>query len=484
MGTTKQISKQISRNALFLTLAIGASRLGRLVLVWYIGRRMGAAALGEYGIILTFSSMFQAFGVQGLNPLVMREVAQGRRQFGRFLSNISIISALIALVFVLAMDGVALLLGYPPSTLAGIVVMGVSVVPGTVAKTLEAAIKAREKMGYVALGTLAQSIAVVGLAMLLLHHGYGLLGVFWIFVIGELLLAGAYLLIIDRTIERVRPRVDWGTWRELAGTISTFFGASMAGIGLRRLDVVILSKLRDSTAVGLYTAPFKLVDALMGLRPAIGQAMLPSMARFSGDQRDSLRLITLRSVKFFNVFLLPVALCVTLVSRDVFLRYYSAEFAASGLLLQVLVWSVIPFYVFGVLRNAIIVEGHEKVALRIAVTNLAVSLVLNLVLVPYLGPLGTAISMLVTTVAQAVQAFLFTHRRLMRLDVGRTVVRPCLAMCTVGGLAWLALRWGWSHTAVLPSALVTYAILIFLFRVLSAEEVSFLMRIPRQLGRT
>jgi O-antigen/teichoic acid export membrane protein len=315
--------------------------------------------------------------------------------------------------------------------------------------------------------------------MFVLHHGYGLLGVFWIFVVGELLLAGAYLLVIDRTIERVHPRFDSGTWRELGGTISTFFGASMAGIGLRRLDVVILSKLRDSTAVGLYTAPFKLVDALMGL-----QAMLPSMARFSSDQRDSLRLMTLRSVKFFTVFLLPVALCVTLVSRDVFARYYSAEFEASGLLLQVLVWSVIPFFVFGVLRNAIIVEGHEKVALRIAVTNLAVSLVLNLVLVPYLGPLGTAISMLVTTFTQAVQAFLFTHRRLMRLDVARTVARPCLAMCIVGGLAWLALRWGWSHTAVLPSALVAYWILIVLFRVLSADEVSFLARIPRQLGRS
>ena len=480
MGTTKQISK----NALFLTLATGASRLGRLALVWYIGSRMGAAVLGEYGIIMTFTSMFQAFGVQGLTPLVMREVAQGKRQFGRFLSNISIISALIALVFILAMDGMALVLRYPHSTLAGIVVMGVSVVPGTVARTLEAAIKAKEKMGYVALGTLAQSIAVVGPAMILLHDGHGLLAVFWTFVVGELFLAGAYLLVIDRTIERVHPRFDSGTWRELGSTISTFFGASMAGIGLRRLDVVILSKLRDSTAVGLYTAPFKLVDALMGLRPAIGQAMLPSMARYSGGQRDNLRLIALSSVKFFTVFLLPVALCVTMVSRDVFSRYYSPEFAASGVVLQVLVWSVIPFFVFGVLRNAIIVQGHEKVAMRIAVTNLAVNIVLNLVLVPYLGPLGTAISMLVTTVTQTVQAIAFVHRRLMRLDIGRTIVRPCLAMCIAGGLAWLALRSGWSLTAVLPSALVAYGILIVLFKVLSADEVSFLVRIPQQLGRS
>ena len=479
MGT----AKRISRNALFLTLATGLGRLGRLAVVWYIGRHMGAAALGEYGIIMTFASMFQAFGVQGLNPLVMREVARARREVGSFLSNIAAISVLMALAFVLVMDAIAWGLHYPSSTMLGIVVMGISIVPGTVARTLEAAIKAGEKMEYVALWTLLQGIVVVALAMLALDRGWGLMGVFWSFVVGELLLACVYVMTVNRTIGRIRFRLDWAAWRELRGTVGTFFGTSMAGIGLRRLDVVVLSKLCDATAVGLYTAPFKLVDALMALRPAIGQAMFPSMARFSEDDRGNLRLITVRSVKFLTVLLLPVALCVTIVARDAFTLYYSPEFAVSGLILQVLVWSLVPFYIQGVLNNAIIVEGGEKMTLRIAVISLVLNIALSFLLVPHLGALGTALAMVFTTLVRALQSLLFANRSLFRFDIGRTFAKPCLATCLAGGVACLLIQVHWSLIAVLPVTLALYAILVIVLGVLSPDEIGLLKRIPRELGR-
>ena len=96
--------RRLAKNTAFLAFAIAMTRLARLIIIWYIGRYLGADALGEYSTVMAFAAMFQAFAVQSLGQLVIRDIAQGRFDVGQYFGSVTLMSLLISVVLVVMMN--------------------------------------------------------------------------------------------------------------------------------------------------------------------------------------------------------------------------------------------------------------------------------------------------------------------------------------------------------------------------------------------
>jgi O-antigen/teichoic acid export membrane protein len=424
---------------------------------------------------MAFAAMFQAFAVQSLAQLVIRDVAQEKQDVGVYFSNVAIISLLISVALILVMDVSAAALQYPGSTLRGIIIMGISILPATIARTTEALLKAIDRMEYVALGSLGWTAVVAFLGLFLAGQGAGLEAVFWVFVAGELLLAAVYLVIANRLFGRIRFRPSLEFSRGLFGSVGVFFFISLLSRALRRLDVIMLSKLTDAAAVGFYTAAFKLVELFIAFRPAFVQAMFPSMARASERAWNDSAWITEKAAKFFFVVLVAVALVLSISAEEIVLTLYTPEYAPSVRVLQVLVWSLPAYYALGIVNGAMIAHHHERGVVGIAAVSLVLNLVLNWLLIPSQGPLGAAVAMLVSTAVGMIQSLVYIWTRLGRMDLMRAFIKPSFAAAVAGGLAFL-LR---NQNAYLAGVLAcgTYLILVVVTRTFSREELAVMKRL-------
>src|SRR3989344_2833059 len=85
--TTKQI---IFKNAFWIALATGISKLLKLALIIYIARALGATEYGKFTFALAFISLFVVFQNLGLPNIITREFAREKDKEEEFYSLLSL----------------------------------------------------------------------------------------------------------------------------------------------------------------------------------------------------------------------------------------------------------------------------------------------------------------------------------------------------------------------------------------------------------
>jgi len=202
-----------------------------------------------------------------------------------------------------------------------------------------------------------------------------------------------------------------------------------AGITLlMNVDTILLKRITsDDQVVGYYTAASSFSKIIYFISVALISVITPVISKkYHGGDKLAANALFLKGIDFFMLVLAPVFIILAASGRHLFALLYSKTYEAAGGAFAVLVPAIFLLSVVVYLNTVVHAVSTVKNA-AISFALLGVNVVLNILLVPILGALGTGLSLLVPSMLGCM-AMMGPVQRVMgiKVEVMRMYRHTCL----------------------------------------------------------
>ena len=494
-GVVAAVPSRVGRNIAFL--AGGQVVTWGLSLLWtvFVPRALGPHGIGELTVAYAITGLVSVVVSLGIGTLMVKEIA---RDHGRAPSLVGT-ALLIRVGFVapsLLAVGLYVYLGHFHGEQALVIwIATATMVLALFTGPFQAAFQAIERMEYLAYADVLSKAVVTVLSIGLVLVGFGVVAVMVLAFVttGVIMILNAYW---SRSSFGVDWRLDRRQVRFLVVESLPYWTTGLVLTAYMWIDSVMLSVMSTDVVVGWYAVPTKLFSTLLFLPVILATAWLPRLSAAFRDGADALRRTGRPALELVLVVGLPIAIGTALVAKPLIRDLYGPAFAPSVTVLVLLAFTLPPTY-FNIVVNQILVASNRQIAwTKVMVAASISNPILNLFLIRYFqahqhnGAVGAAISLLVTEIGMALAGLVL----LPPLLDSRSSIRLLRAVVATLGMAivvWLVAR----HFGLLlqvASGAGTFAVLVLLLRVLSAEELEMVnavlgrvgAKLKRQAGRS
>jgi O-antigen/teichoic acid export membrane protein len=339
-----------------------------------------------------------------------------------------------------------------------------------ISSSLTAVYQGMERVFHSAMGTMIEKALVAVIALILLGSGFGIVAIAAAFVAGSIV-GTIWKAAFLRTVTPIRASVDLVTVRKLVMGALPFFLYWALGAVYYRIDVVLLSKLTDATAVGWYGAAYRLFDTLVFLPGIVSTVvMFPILARLAAASHPDLRVALAKGLEVMVVLGAPICTGLFVLAEPIIRFIYGKpEFLPAVPALQLLAVGLFFLYVNSVLGVALVSLNQERKMTVIAAVATVVNLGLNWLFIPHFQHLAAA------SVTTATEMLIFGY-------LCWCVPRGMLSWTTAivlgkAGVAVIAMTLvlealaGQSVLLLVPVGAVAYCVSGFLWQIVPPEDI-------------
>ena len=476
--------RSIARNAATLLGSQTFTWVLATVMLSLLPRFLGPVGAGRLRIAGSLWAMVSVLAAFGTSTFITVEVAK-RRDITTALirsTNKLRLAAFAALCPFVALF--VWLAGYDRSTVIIAGVYGVSACIGLLSATYASALLGLQEMGQTARVEIVTKFLVTAATAVLLVAGGGAyeLVVLWTF------LAGFGWAMTVRALHRVVPEgqaVTTFVGKHLVRSSLPFLLAEGSLVIYQQIDTVVMSLLVDKEAIGWYAAADVLFGSLLFVPVILMTAMFPAMAeKFQRDPEEVGRMLH-RTFHSLLLIAVPIGIGTIVVSESFVRLIYGSKFAPSAQVLQIYGVVTILSCMTILLGRYALATDHVRFWTMLMVLAIAVSIPLDLVLVPWTdrrygnGAMGGALAYVVTeTLMLTVGIIKLAPRLLDRASLGR------LLRCGLAGGAMLVAAWPLrAHFFLIPGsvAIFAYAAVILVLRTINDDERQLIQRVTNAL---
>lgn len=492
---TPQSGDTISRNTLAAFAAQMTTAAFTAGLTIYLTRALGPAGFGVFALALSVTGLVQRPAGAGTTQAAARYMAERHGDstgvagvFGLAL-RIRLVTATLVGIGLFALAGpIADLYDAPDlaGPLRGVALAFVGQSLFDFFRTAFVALR-RASVGFVSV--LSESSMETAATVALVVAGGGATGASLGRAAGYAFGAVIGLVMLTRVLGRsplLRPPPSPVPRREFAGYAGAMLVVATVTSLFQRLATLLLGALLNVTAVGIYSAPLRLMAFLAYPGLAVAQGVAPRQARHP-DQPT--KVVALGRALGYVLILHAVMVAFLAVWAGPLVELVlGSEFAESAEVLRALAPFIYLNGVAPILFSSLGYAGMGSRRIPIVVTALLVAAGLYLVLIPAWGVVGAAVA---TDVGYAVTVVghLWLVQRFIGLPLrrlGMTVLRSLLAagatvlaLLAIGNNDLSVLQWA----AGLLVGTAAFVAVLLLTRELTPSEIRSLFRVPTRALR-
>jgi len=456
------------RNTFYTSLAQGWQMLMALLLFKLAATFLQGPGFGKYSVATTIMYFVLMFDDLGLSTLTTREIARDKNKAQRFLGvvlGLKTVLILISLLFVFLFTS---LTHYDPETDAAIWIFTFCGLAYSFAFQGYAVFRAYERMELETAITVLEKTVSTVFGILVLALGMGIIAFSWMFALASLVALTASMWILQKRFLRLRPVFHMGEFRKALSSSIAFGIAMFITFTYDRVDILLLSTMKDMGAAGLYGAAHKLLS-FTGLVPTIfATAFFPKFSIHANDPQELSRIFT-TGFKYLMMLAVPMIPAVFILSKPLMLFFSTAEFLeASGALCIMAVTSGILFInIF--LASLYGATNHQKRILVFEVVGLCMNVAGNWMLIPRYSYMGSAVATVITEGIVVVLAMTWSLKHIAKITEYSFWGKIVLA---TGGMSIFLLffRNGYLPGNVAGGAAV-YFFLLFVTRAVDAQQL-------------
>jgi len=392
----------LSRNTLILLISnVGSAALSFLLTI-IIGRALGEQGLGIYATALAWVLPLSLVAEGGIGTLITRDVAQDPKAGEAYLRATTTARLWIGGALVVLLVIIAPLLSDDLTVVQGLQLSAPLIIILPFFGVFTALFRARQAMWpipWLNIGMLAAQIVLTGLVLV---NGGDVIAALVVNVVSSAgQLAAAWL------IYRWRFSIGVGTQRAVSLQTSVLLRRALpfaiAGILAAvqvRVSIILLERLASTGDAGYYAAANRFVEAGRMIPNAYFGALLPTLASLAAYRSEMARTFA-RTMWGLSAFGVLMGAGITLLAPPIVRLTFGAEFAPAVLVLQILMWSLLP----GLLRAGRTLYwyalGQESFVNVVTGAALILQVALGFWLIPHYGAAGAAAGAIV------VEAFAF-----------------------------------------------------------------------------
>ncbi len=442
-----------------------------LLIIVMIARILGVERLGEYTFITTLFMIFQVVGSMSFNFLLTREMAKANSKVAEIYGSSAFLGIILSIIFIVISGGAVSVLDYSPDVITANWILCLGLLPCFWMSINEAVFMAEQRNEVITLVTLMENLIRVGLCVAAILMGYGLVALAIILSLSRVFAAFAGYAMLKKKQLLSLVKVDLSIALELVRHVPSFIVIYSLAIVFLSTDVLMLSKMKSSYEVGIYSSAIKVANFFKIFPDSVMVVLYPLLSEAFQNDRGMFQILSARSLQYIVILLLPLALLVTILAGQIIPLLFSAEYAAGVSTLQILAWTMVASAGHSLLGNTLMAAGYQNKILKIMIVATLMNICLNVLFIPKYSYNGAAMATLVSSCFLVILCFYNVAKHLCKINLKDVLLKPFLCIGITGVLAWYI-----NNTAVILAVLVVlciYPLALWLSGALKKDDVDF-----------
>lgn len=403
------------------------SRMFLFFFIMYTARYLGAENFGVLSFAIAFTGIFGVFCDIGMNTLTTREVARNESLALKYFENITLIKVIFSIAMVVIIVLALKVLTIPKQTFVVVLIITLSIIFSSFTGLFNSIFQAAEKMEYISVGQILNSIFMLIGALFAIKQKLDVVSFAYIYVIVNGIILAYSSVICFKKFFIPRIRIDLKFWTYVIRSALPFGLSSLFIIIYFQIDSIMLALMKDNSAVGFYSAAYKLLTVLIFIPSAVTSSLYPVFSKLHLTSKNSLIRYYKVSLKLMLIISIPISIGTTLLAEEIITWIYGNSYIQSVYALKILIWATIPIFtghVFGTILNSINKQASHT---KITIWGTIVNLVLNFILIPKFSYIGAGVATVITEMM--VQTLLYYNicKYLSKVEMKKMVLIPFIS---------------------------------------------------------
>lgn len=418
--------QRIAKNTFFLTFMNIIVLLLGVIFNVVIARYFGDVDFGKYTFSISFAALFAIVINWGLNQLSIREIAREKSNANSHLVNALLIKFCLSIIYLSIICVTTNLIGYSNDTKNLVYIFALYTILLSFGDSYKAIFHAFEKMQYSSVLKIIEKLLIVVLGLLLLYLGFDLEKIIMVYLFaGSLSLILGHVITIKKFIN-LKVDIDFDLCKKLiVAAIPIGFFAMFLAIN-NKVDIVMLSIIKNNSTVGWYGAANTLILALYFIPTSFVNSIFPFFSKIDSNSNNSLKTAYEISLKYLLIIAVPIVFGTIGLASKIILLTYGIQYVNSILALQILIVSIIPIFIHNLIGTLILAINKERKAVLMWAVCALTNVVLNVFLIPNYGHIGAAITTVISETILCAQFFYFISNNFHRISLHKFFIKPML----------------------------------------------------------
>lgn len=419
----------LARNAGYAFAGEIAHKACLLIYGLVIPRYLGPEDYGVYGYALAFVGILKVFIDLGTGTMSVREIARDNSVSSKLMPQLlgmKFTLGVIMFLLVLAISSVAES-GKSASALR-LLSMTLFLEQGAVYIQL---FRALEKMKFYFYGQAVYNILLVISLPFIIIFNLGLEGIIYLQLVSYVIGTFYLFRLVSKNVGPVSIGFSVSYWKTILKASLPFAALSIIWEIYGRVDMVIIPWLNGYQANGFY----KIATVIPGMATiipiSIFAAIFPYFTRSAGVSTETIRAAMAPLYRYLSVCGLAIFLLIGVFSVDWVKLLWGSDFTEGAMSLMILCAGVPLAFLTGIHINALYSLDSQNSVLAVAAGTVLIDVILDFVLIPFMGINGAALATLIANVMLFTMTYYFSAKKLGSLPIIKSVAGPIASAAAV-----------------------------------------------------
>ncbi|MBI2589815.1 flippase [Candidatus Berkelbacteria bacterium] len=480
------LAQRVAANTLIQFIGRVVSTVTALVVVASLTRYLGVSAYGDYTTIFAYVSFFGVLADFGFFWIMLREISKEKANEAKIISNVLTLRTIFGILVFLIGFLIALLIPqYTETIKLGIGVIAFAWLWLALNSTFVGVFQRHLRMDQAVLtDLLGRVVILLGVLWVIANQG-DLIDILWMYVFGNGLNFLASL-VLGRNFVRVQPKFDLAFWSQIIREAWPMGIVLILHVVYFKIDTVMLSLMQSSVDVGIYGAPYKILEVLLTIPAMFLGNVFPTLTQYLASQDERLPRLYQQAFDVLALIAFPLILGTVILAQPILEFVAGAEYVTTSTItwlslpatgataLQILIIAVGISFFSQFFNYLLIAMGRQRSLILPNLIFVILNVGLNFGMIPILSYIGASLTTVATELAVAL---------LLGWIVWRAAkLRP--AFCSLGKIVLSTLGMGvvtwWLREAPLAlnlsASIITYGYLSILTGALPQNMLSLILK--------
>lgn len=403
-----------------------------VVMLAYLARYLGVAGYGDYTTVFAFLGFFAILADMGLYTVAVREMAKKPERSKEIMGNIFSVRILFALFFLFLAPLVGYLIpGYSDAVKIGLWIGTFSSFFVLLNQLFVSIFQVNLKMErYVISDVLARAVLFIFTILFIKMHldlGY--------FIFSNVIANFSLFLfsfLMSRKFLTFSLKMDFKLWRSILKEALPLGVIILLGLIYFKIDTIMLSIMKDNVAVGIYGAPYKILEIFITIPAMFMGSVFPLISKYFHDKDKRLEGSFHKAFDFISILIMPIVFGVFLLVQPITVLVLGKEFLSSALVLQYLIFAVLIIFYGTIMGNFVIAANLQKKLLWVYLASVFINIIGNIVLIPHYSYIGSSISTIFTEAIVCLSAYLIVYNNLRFIPRFQVFLKSLISAFVMG----------------------------------------------------
>lgn len=456
------LTKQIANNTLWQIIGKVIGTVLGIITIALLTRYLGQKGFGYYTTALAFMQFFGVLVDMGLYLVCLKEISANPEKENYILNNFFTLRFFSALLFLGGGSFLIFAFPYPAIVKWSAVIVSLSFFFMSLVQILTTVFQKYLKMGQVALAEVIGRVGFLIVILLFIFYQGNLPALMW----GNVANTFIYFVVLWFLIKKfgkVTWAFNWEYWKTVVSKTWPIALGIAFNLVYFRADTIILSLYKPAADVGIYGAPYKVLEIITTFPHMFMGLVMPLLtAAWVAQNLERFKNVMQGTFDFFIILAVPMVLGSIPLAEKIMKLIAGSQFGESGKILPALMLATGIIFIGILFTYALVILEKQKNMLKYYFSAAVLSLIGYFIFIPKYSYFGAAWVTVIIELFIALSAFVLTYkfsRAKLSLKIFWKSLLASLLMILI-----ISLLPNWPTLLLIFTAFLIYGILMIILK--------------------